>query len=72
MNVAPFLGLRDSTTHTVVVPDAVGGVEEAVVASKEISATGAEGIGPILTVALLALLAGGLMVILEQRRIARR
>ena len=36
--------------------------EEAVVAGEEIAATGADGIGTTLTIAMLVLLAGGLMV----------
>ena len=68
VNVATFLGLQDTTTHTVDIPAVVAGVEEEVVASEEIAATGANGIGPILTAALLALLAGGLLVVLGRRR----
>jgi len=68
VNVATFLGLRDTTTHIVSLPAVVAGVEEEVVASEGIAATGANGIGPILPIALLA---GGLVVILDRRRATR-
>ena len=72
VNVATFLGLRDTTTHTVSLPAVVAGIEEEVVASEEIAATGANGVGPSLAVALLALLTGSLMVILDRRRLTQR
>ncbi len=65
VNVATFLGMSDSTTHTVEIPEAIvaGVEEEEVVAAEEIAATGASGVGSLLTVAFLALLAGGLLVV---------
>ena len=71
VNVATFLGLTDQTTHVVVVPELIAGVEddeEAVVAGEEIAATGADGIGMTLSIAVLALLGGGLMVAVARRR----
>jgi hypothetical protein len=68
VNVATFLGLSDSTTHTVEIPEAIAGIEEEVVAAEEIAATGAGGVGGTVSVALLMMLAGGLMVVLARRR----
>ena len=72
VNVATFLGTADSTTHTVDIPeDAVIAAvedEEEAVAAEEIAATGANGTGRTVSVALLMMLAGGLMVVVGRRR----
>ena len=68
-NVATFQGLEATTSTPVRLPP-VAPIEdeEAVVAGEEIAATGADGIGTTLTIAVLALLGGGLMVAVARRR----
>ena len=69
VNVVTFQGLQDSTTTPVELPP-VAGIEEEVVAAEEeeIAATGANNVGNMVGAALLAMLAGGLMVTFGRRR----
>ena len=69
VNIATFQGLQDSTTTPVELPP-VAGIEEEIVAAEEeeIAATGANNVGNMVGAALLAMLAGGLMVTFGRRR----
>jgi hypothetical protein len=67
VNIATFLGLEDSTTTPVELPPLAPVEEEIVEAEEEIADTGAN-VGPLVTTALLAMLAGGLMITFDRRR----
>ena len=69
LNTATFAGLEDTTTHTVEVPPVAPIEDEEVVDSEEdLADTGANGVGNLVGAALLAMLAGGLMVTFGRRR----
>jgi uncharacterized repeat protein (TIGR01451 family)/LPXTG-motif cell wall-anchored protein len=78
INTVTFQNLTATTTHTVTVPavtppvqgaeDEVVEDEEVVAAEEDLADTGANNVGNIVGAALLAMLAGGLMVTFGRRR----
>ena len=70
-NVVTFQGLEDRTQTPVALPVVVAEIEEEVAIAaeeEEIAATGAGNVGNLVGAALLAMLAGGLMVTFGRRR----
>ena len=64
--------ISDSTTHPIApvapIEDVVEPEEEVVAGTEDLAETGANNVGTLVTAALLALLAGGLMVVFGRRR----
>ena len=68
VNLVTFQGLQDSTATPVELPPVAPIEDEVVGGTEDLAKTGADYVAPLVTAALLALLAGGLMVVFGRRR----